>query len=154
MSSYGPHLTNLPCSRYSWREHLVSGLLEYSRDIPLRLTHITMEKEENQRKIEKKRLDAMGKEELAIHCYNQWRYGGSTMDKEGNPKLGKAGAVAIVSVLLPKISPGQKVGDYKTMSVCVEWIQNIGGGMTWEIEMDAVNKQHCAAIMSKRSRLF
>ena len=39
MGSYGPHRTNLLCSRSSWREQLVSGLLEYSRDIPLRPTH-------------------------------------------------------------------------------------------------------------------
>ena len=71
-----------------------------------------------------------------------------------NPKLGKVGAVAIVHVLLPKIAPGENVGDYKTIAASVEWLGKIGGGTTWENEMDAVQKDHCATIISSTTRLF
>ena len=62
--------------------------------------------------------------------------------------------MAIVHILLPKITPGENMGDYKTLTACVEWLEKLGGGSTWENEMDAVQKDHCASIISSTTRLF
>ena len=62
-----------------------------------RKRQVQMENEMKEKKLQKKKLDAMGKDELAIYSLNQWCYGGSETNKEGNPKLGKMGTVACFS---------------------------------------------------------
>ena len=53
----------------------------------------------------------------------------------GNPKLDKEASVAIVKVLLPRIDPGEKGKDYKTMVACEKWLGDLSGGTTWVDEM-------------------
>ena len=81
--------------------------------------------------------------------FNLWYYRGSETIKDGKPKLGKVG-----TILLPKIALGEKVGDYKTMVACVEWLWKLVGGTTWEAEIDAIIDEHCATIIISSTRLI
>ena len=46
-----------------------------------------------------------------------------------------------MKVLLPRIDPTEKLTDYVNKVQYVDWLMNLDGGTTWEIELEAVRKQ-------------
>ena len=76
------------------------------------------------------------KEESAIFAYDKWIRNGKKT-KNNCPDLGKEDLVAIVRVLMPKIAPNLKLGDFTTMRECCKWLGSLAQGTTWEDETDA-----------------
>ncbi len=72
--------------------------------------------------------------------FEKWVADGRICTQDGNPKLGKDAAIAIVSVLLPQCDPKEKKGKYKTMKKCNEWLGGLTAcGTTWEEELKAIS---------------
>ena len=53
-------------------------------------------------------------------------------------------AQSIVKVLLPKIAPGAKISDYKTVKEYTTWLGELAGGRTWVAEMEAFEEDWLA----------
>ena len=100
--------------------------------------------------------------EMAFRAYDRWIRGQKKdgtdtrpLDKDGNPKLSKQDAIAIVRVLLPRIVPKEKISDYGGMSKCVKWLGSVAGrGTTWEEEITAVRREYGAALVARSKPLF
>ena len=111
-------------------------------------------KKHKKAKEEKKRKAAGTKEERAILAHCEWVREGRTLDKNGNPKLGKEDSISIVKVLLPRIAPQEKIGEYNSMSKCNEWLGSVARGTTWDEEMMTVASEHGRAQVERHVRLF
>ena len=91
---------------------------------------------------------------MAINAFGEWKRNGLKVNAEGNPQLTKAAAIAIVKVLMPRITPKDKLGEYTSMKACVAWLGNVAGGTTWDAEMETVTKEYGRAMMERAPRLF
>ena len=65
--------------------------------------------------------------------------GGRNVNLLGQPILQLKEAKCIVKYLLPTINivGASKLGDFKTVKVCIAWLGGIGRGMTWDKHMQA-----------------
>jgi hypothetical protein len=54
------------------------------------------------------------------------------------PIMSKTNAVAIVKVLMPKVAPTLKLGNFTTLKSCTKWLGDLAGGTTWMDEMKAM----------------
>ena len=75
--------------------------------------------------------------------YNMtWVQGGMKVDGEGNPKLLKNAAYTIIKFLLPKVDilGTVRLGEFKTVKVCMKWLVEIRHGMTWDQHMQEAAK--------------
>mmetsp|Transcript_19445 Transcript_19445/g.46675 ORF Transcript_19445/g.46675 Transcript_19445/m.46675 type:complete len:287 (+) Transcript_19445:384-1244(+) len=123
---------------------------------------IEKQKEEAAAKEKKKRDEAETREEKSFLAYDHWIRGqkkdgtdARAHDKDGNPKLPKQDAIAIVRVLLPRFAPKEKMSDYGGMSKCVKWLGSLAGrGTTWEEEITAVRREYSAACVARSKPLF
>ncbi len=77
-----------------------------------------MNKEANEKKQKKNQEKAEKKEQAAIVAFHWWIDQGQKVDANGYPVLSKDSSVAIVKVVLSKIAPEEKLGDYCTMKAC------------------------------------
>ena len=82
--------------------------------------------------------------QLALYYWARWSGKGKPLTKQNMPHLNKIEVVAIVRVLLPRVAPDKKVGDYINKGPCMNWMMSLAGGTTWETEMEAVDKEHNA----------
>ena len=109
-------------------------------------------------KEEKKKKAAETKEDKAIFAHGKWVRLGRLLDKNKNPKLSKEDSTCIVKVLMPRIAPKEKIGEYNSMAKCNEWLGSVAGGTTWDKEMETMTaEQACAGIqrqLEEHGRLF
>ena len=110
---------------------------------------VKLEEEAKANKERKKKKESEGKDQKAIEAFNAWITKGKCIDTKGHPVLNKDDSLSIIKVLLPKIAPTEKVGDYKTMKKCNEWLGNLAGGSTWEEEMKAIETQFTESILAR-----
>ena len=76
----------------------------------------------------------------AMKHFMKWKEDGKPEERDspGRPKLQKAGAVAIVKVLVRRISPEENVSKYTGMKLSIDRLMAIAGGTTWVDEMQQV----------------
>jgi len=112
-------------------------------------------KEAAEKAIEHTRLEKMSEIEIALNHWQSWKRKANPLDKNNKLNLLKVEAVSIVKVLLPRIDPTQKLTDYVNKVQYVDWLMNLDGGTTWEIELEAVRKQfHGDAISDLQNEYF
>ena len=75
----------------------------------------------------------------AVSEYNNWICDGSETDGEGCPIMTKECAVAIVSVLLPRLAPGLNQCDFITKDTCITWL---GEQLSWVVVMREIEDKH------------
>jgi hypothetical protein len=75
--------------------------------------------------------------------HNAWVEGGRNVNPLGHPILRLKEAKCIVKYLLPLIDivGASKLGDFKTVKVCIAWLGGIGRGMTWDEHMQAATDE-------------
>ena len=117
-----------------------------------RLEEKKLQEEKDDAEVEK--MKGLSDVDVALFHYGNWVTKGKQLNKKDKLDLSKAEAVAIVNVLLPKVDPTKKVSEYKTMGKCVDWLMNLAGGTTWEMEIEAMRNEHCAAALVAQPRLF
>ena len=106
--------------------------------------------EDDQKKADGLRTD----KERALFYYRKWEFEGKRVDKDGHPNLNKNAAVTIVRYLLPKVSPGASLSEYKSMGACRKWLGELAGGTTWDCEMESLSKAEIAAELRNAPRLL
>jgi len=79
---------------------------------------------------------------------------GKLINKHGKLQLSNVESAVIVKMLLPRVDPKNKLSEYKTMGLCIEWLMKLAGDTTWETEMQALEKEYCAAIVATQPILF
>ena len=69
--------------------------------------------------------------------------GGRNINLLGQPTLRLKEAKCIIKYLLPTIDivGASKLGDFKTVKVCIAWLGDIGRGMTWDEHMQAATDE-------------
>ena len=109
-------------------------VLEASR----RMKAMEMEKEK-QKAIDLEDAEARA-DGAAMKHFMKWKEDGKPEERDspGRPKLQKAGAVAIVKVLVRRISPEENVSKYTGMKLSIDRLMAIAGGTTWVDEMQQV----------------
>ena len=75
---------------------------------------------------------------IGLKCFIAWVKDGRCVDGNGHPILTKWDAISIVKVLLPKISPMEKMKDYSSLKKCTKWLGELASGTTWADEMEAM----------------
>ena len=73
---------------------------------------------------------------------------------DGCPKLEKVTTESIVKVLLPRVAPDKIWSGHKGMKKGKEWLHSLAGGTTWDLEMEALIKDHTASAIASTGRLF
>ena len=90
-----------------------------------------------------KEAKKMSDQEVLAHkarnYHKAWVDGGRNVNLLGHPTLRLKEAKCIVQYLLPTIDivGALKLGDFKTVKLCVTWLGGIGRGMTWDQHMQA-----------------
>ena len=76
--------------------------------------------------------------------HRAWVDGGKKVNQLGHPTLWLKEAKCIVKYLLPTIDivGASKLGDFKTVKVCIAWLGGIGRGMTWDEHMQAATDNY------------
>ena len=93
----------------------------------------------------KKKLEAANKNWEGLRAFNNWKFKGKEMDKNGRPKLSKDAAVAIVKTLLCKIAPTEKASEYNGMVKAIDRLMEVGDGSSWILEMEKLEVEFTAA---------
>ena len=83
----------------------------------------------------------------AQKAHREWVCEGRLVNDDGNPKLNRKSAHAIVRFLLPRVDiKGElKMKDFNSMKVCVKWLGEVKRGMTWDEHMHAAAEEKTAA---------
>ena len=79
-----------------------------------------------------------GKLKSGLEAFGKWCGDGSKVDGNNIPIMSRMNAVAIVKVLMPKVAPTLKLGDFTTLKSCTKWLGDLVGGTTWVDEMNAM----------------
>ena len=76
-------------------------------------------------------------------AFERWNADGRKTNDDGSPHLKRVDALAIVRVLLPRldVKKEMKMGDFKTVKDCTNWLGGIRMGTTWEEEMEALEME-------------
>jgi hypothetical protein len=109
-------------------------------------------------KVEKEYVMQEKKDNANMHAilhYAKWVRDGKQSTPDGQPKLCKEGALAIVFVLLPRCSPNEKKSDYKTMKKCNQWLGSLASrGTSWDKEMQKFEKEDQREFAACQGHLF
>ena len=79
-----------------------------------------------------------GKLKSGLEAFGKWCGDGSKVDGNNIPIMSRTNAVAIVKVLMPKVAPTLKLGDFTSLKSCTKWLGDLAGGTTWVDEMKAM----------------
>jgi hypothetical protein len=79
-----------------------------------------------------------GKLKSGLDAFGKWCGDGRKVDGNNIPIMSRTNAVAIVKVLMPKVAPTLKLGDFTTLKSCTKWLGDLAGGTTWVDEMKAM----------------
>jgi hypothetical protein len=60
------------------------------------------------------------------------------VDGNNIPIMSRTNAVVIVKVLMPKVAPTLKLGNFTMLKSCTKWLGDLAGGTTWVDEMKAM----------------
>ena len=92
--------------------------------------------------IEKRKTKEKSDRSHARAAYQRWVDKGRKVTLDGDPDIKtKKDAIAIIRVLLPKLSvggPKVPLTSFKNLKVCVHWLGNIRRGTTWDAELEAM----------------
>ena len=74
----------------------------------------------------------------SLQCWKDSK--GRKVNTDGHPELNRKDAFAIARVLLPWIvvKKEMKFSSFKKVNECVKWLGEIGRGITWDVEMEAM----------------
>lgn len=89
------------------------------------------------------------KMDKAVSAFNNWLCDGSGTDGEGCPIMTKECAVAIVSILLPRLAPGSNIRDFITKDTCTTWL---GEQLSWVHEMTEIEDRYLFGDEEVRAR--
>jgi hypothetical protein len=78
-----------------------------------------------------------GKVKTVVDAFRKWWGDGMKVDGENHPVMSRICAVAIVKVLMPKVTPLVKASDFTTMKNCTKWLGELAGSTSWVDEMRA-----------------
>ena len=83
----------------------------------------------------------------AQKAHREWVCEGRLVNDDGNPKLNRKSAHAIVRFLLPRVDiKGElKMKDFNSMKACVKWLGEVKRGMTWDEHMHVAAEEKTAA---------
>ena len=117
-----------------------AGIVVANSRVILRAHEIAQEQEADakQKKEYQKKESADCTLWIGLKCFIAWVKDGRCVDGNGHPILTKRDAIAIVKVLLPKISPTEKMKDYSSLKKCTKWLGELASGTTWADEMEAM----------------
>ena len=95
----------------------------------------------------KKTIDVLKRDGEAQKAHREWVCEGRLVNDDGNPKLNRKSAHAIVRFLLPRVDiKGElKMKDFNSMKACVKWLGEVKRGMTWDEHMHAAAEEKTAA---------
>jgi len=78
----------------------------------------------------------------ARDAYKQWEDKGRKQTVNGDPDIkSKKDAIAIIRVLLPRLSVGPKkvtLTSFKVLKDCLQWLGDIRRGTSWHEELEAL----------------
>jgi hypothetical protein len=95
----------------------------------------------------KKTIDVLKRDGEAQKAHREWVCEGRLVNDDGNPKLNRKSAHAIVRFLLPRVDiKGElKMKDFNSMKACVKWLGEVKRGMTWDEHMHAAAEEKTTA---------
>jgi len=95
----------------------------------------------------KKTNDVSKRDGEAQKAHREWVCEGRLVNDDGNLKLNRKSAHAIVRFLLPRVdNKGElKMKDFNSMKACVKWLGEVKRRMTWDEHMHAAAEEKTAA---------
>ena len=79
---------------------------------------------------------------IAWGAYKRWENKGRKQTVDGDPDIkSKKDAIAIIRVLLPRLSVGPNkisLTSFKVLKDCLQWLGGIRRGTTWHEELEAL----------------
>ena len=95
----------------------------------------------------KKTHDLLKRDGEAQKAHREWVCEGRLVNDDGNPKLNRKSAHAIVRFLLPRVdNKGElKMKDFNSMKACVKWLREVKRRMTWDEHMHVAAEEKTAA---------
>lgn len=67
----------------------------------------------------------------------QWCCDGKQLTKEGNVQISEDKVVASTTVLVLRLDPGKKPGEYVNKKQCMQWLMDLHGEKFWDSKMEA-----------------